>query len=250
LNPHLITILEADSFRRHPALNEEANIAAAVDETLRVINGRFADYELLLFNDGSTDRTGAIMDELASANPRIHVTHNPRSRNLGGVFKQGVLLAKHDYLLMVPGDNENPGSALLAPFDAIGRSDIVIPYTTNQHVRPFGRRVASRVYVILLNLLFGLRLRYYNGTVIHSTAKLRTVTINTDSFSYQSEALIKLLRAGVSYVEVGIEIHPRTQRQSRAFRWHNIRDVGKAIAAMLREVYFCPKKPHTPDQHG
>ena len=233
-----------------PALNEEANIAAAVDETLRAIEGRFADHELLLFNDGSTDRTGAIMDQLAASNPRIRVTHNPQSRNLGGVFKQGGALARHEYLLMVPGDNENPGSALLAPFAAIGQADIVIPYTTNQQVRPFGRRVASRAYVILMNVLFRQRLKYYNGTVIHRTARLRTITIRTNSFSYQSEALIKMLRAGASFVEVGIEIQPCARRQSRAFRWRNIRDVGRAIGQLLREVYGSPHSPQTPISHG
>ena len=233
-----------------PALNEEVNIEAAVAETVEVIAGRFADYELLLFNDGSSDQTGVIMDRLASMNPRIRVTHNPRSRNLGGVFKQGVALARYDYLLMVPGDNENPGTALVAPIEAIGKADIVIPYTTNQHVRPFGRRIASRAYVGLLNLLFCLHLKYYNGTVIHRTAKLRAITINTDSFSYQSEALIKLLRAGASYVEVGIEIQPRIARKSRAFRWCNIRDVGKAIGNLLHDIYFPSQQTKTPNTHG
>ena len=56
---------------------------------------QFGDYELLLFDDGSTDRTGAIMEELAAADPRhVQVIHNATPRNLGGVYKQGIELAR------------------------------------------------------------------------------------------------------------------------------------------------------------
>src|SRR5712691_5510376 len=143
-----------------PALNEEANIADAVREAAAAMGDRFRDYELLLFDDGSTDRTGAIMDDLAAADPaHVRVTHNPTSRNLGGVYKQGIALARMDYILMVPGDNENPGHALQAPFDAIGGADIVLPYPVNSAVRGFARNTVSRIYVGLLNRLFGLRVR-------------------------------------------------------------------------------------------
>ena len=219
-----------------PALNEEANIRDAVREVIASFRDRFAEYELLLFNDGSRDRTGAIIDELAAANPRIRATHNVTSQNLGGVYKQGVALARHEYLVMVPGDNENPGSAMQAPFDAIGQADIVLPYPTNPEARSPLRNLVSRSYVGLLNRLFGLKVRYYNGTVIHKTDILRQIEISTNSFAYQSEILIKLLKAGKSYTEVGIAIEPKKGRPSKAFRWKNMLAVGRTIAHLLVEV--------------
>lgn len=218
-----------------PALNEEANIADAAREAVAAMGGRFADYELLLFDDGSTDRTGRIMDELAAADPRhVRVTHNPTPRNLGGVYKQGIALARMDYVLMVPGDNENPGHALQAPFDAIGRAEIVLPYPVNSSVRGPVRHLVSRVYVGLLNRLFGLRVRYYNGTVIHRTANLKGLSIETSSFAYQAEILIKLLCAGKSFVEVPIRIDPPKEgRRSRAFRWKNMVQVGRTLAGLF-----------------
>ena len=219
-----------------PALNEEANIRDAVREAIASLGDRFADYEILLFNDGSRDRTGVIMDELAAANPRIRVTHNTTPQNLGGVYKQGVALARHEYLVMVPGDNENPGSALQAPFDAIGQADIVLPYPTNPKARSPLRNLVSRSYVGVLNRLFGLKVRYYNGTVIHRTESLRQIGIGTNSFAYQSEILIKLLKAGKSYVEVGIATDPKKGRASKAFRWKNMVAVVRTITDLLVEV--------------
>lgn len=221
-----------------PALNEEANIAAAVREAVAAMGDRFADYELLLFDDGSTDRTGAIMDGLAAADPRhVRVTHNASPCNLGGVYKQGIELARMEYLLMVPGDNENPGHALQAPFDAIGRADIVLPYPVNSSVRGATRHLISRVYVGLLNRLFGLRVRYYNGTVIHRTANLKELPIKTSSFAYQAEILIKLLCAGKSFVEVPIRIDPPKEgRRSRAFRWKNMVQVGRTLGDLFMDL--------------
>jgi dolichol-phosphate mannosyltransferase len=221
-----------------PALNEEANIAAAVAEVIRVVNNRFADYELLLFDDGSRDRTGEIMDRLAAQNHRIRVTHNPQPRNLGGVYKQGVALAKLDCILMVPGDNENPGDALVPVLDALGKADIVIPYTTNMQVRPWNRRVCSRAYTTLINLLFGHSLRYYNGTSICRTSDLRSIRIRTDSFAYQSEVLLKLLSQGRSYVEVGIQITPPVGSASKALRLRNVISVLKAVLQLFSEIRF------------
>jgi dolichol-phosphate mannosyltransferase len=221
-----------------PALNEEANIANAAREAVAALGDRFRDYELLLFDDGSTDRTGAIMDELAVTDAaHVRVTHNPAPRNLGGVYKQGIALARMDYILMVPGDNENPGHALQAPFDAIGRADIVLPYPVNSDVRGFARHTVSRIYVGLLNRLFGLRVRYYNGTVIHRTANLKGLAIETSSFAYQAEILIKLLCAGKTFVEVPIRIDPpRAGRRSRAFRWKNMVEVGRTLADLFMEI--------------
>ena len=142
-----------------------------------------------------------------------------------------------DYILMVPGDNENPGHALQAPFDAIGRADIVLPYPVNSAVRGAARHLVSRIYVGLLNRLFGLRIRYYNGTVIHRTTNLKGLSIKTSSFAYQAEILIKLLCAGKSFVEVPVQIDPPKEgRRSRAFRWKNMVQVGRTLGDLFMDI--------------
>jgi dolichol-phosphate mannosyltransferase len=231
-----------------PALNEEASIADAVEEIKRAVDGKFV-YEVLLFDDGSTDRTGAIMDELALRDPTLRVTHNPRPRNLGGVYKQGLELARYEYVVMVPGDNENPAPALEAPLAAIGRADIVVPYV-GRSKRSLRRVLISRAYVLVMNALFGLRLRYYNGTVVHRAANLREITIDTDSFGYQSEALIKLLRLGKSFVEVPVDVQPRPARASKAFRPKNVYGVIAGILRLAWQVHFAGAKRATRAAEG
>jgi glycosyltransferase involved in cell wall biosynthesis len=192
---------------------------------------------VILIDDGSTDRTGAIADALAASNPRIRVLHNARSKNLGGVFRDVIALARGEYLIMFPGDNEASIESLDGTLAAIGRAEIVVPYVEHDP-RTRTRVVISRGYVWLLNALLGLDLRYYNGSVVHRVANLRTITIDTDSFAYQSEALCKLIRAGKSYVEIPVEHAQRgadpsaPARRSKALRVKNIVGVLKATVRM------------------
>ena len=229
-----------------PALNEAANIAAAVHEIIQAVDGRCADYELVLIDDGSSDHTGRLMEELACTTPRLRVIHNLRPRNLGGVFKQGVAVARYECVMMVPGDNENPRAALAPLLEAIGSADVVVPYTVNRGARPWIRRALSRVYTMILNRLSGRRLRYYNGTVIFRTADVRRVTIRTDSFAYVGEALVKVLAMGKGYVEIGIRIHPTTGRRSKALSWRNLVGVARALVRLWWDVRSAPPLSPTP----
>ena len=215
-----------------PALNEEANIRDAVAEAIAAVGDRFSDYEILLFDDGSRDRTGALMDELARGNPRIRVTHNPTPRNLGVVYRQGVDMARYEHVVMIPGDNENPSAAMQAPFEAVGSADMVVPYPETAQARSWARKLLSRTYVALLNWLAGRRLRYYNGTVIHRTENLRRLGSWTQSFAYQSEILLKLLAAGKTCREVPIEVAPKPGRRSKAFRPKNVLLVVGTLARL------------------
>ncbi len=215
-----------------PALNEAANLAVAVARCQAAARRHFPDHEILVVDDGSTDATGPIADRLAAADPRVQVVHHDRPRNLGYAYKEGVGLARFEYVVMFPGDNEGTDEQLDAVMSRAGTADIVINYISNPEVRGWRRKLSS-LFVWPLNRRFGLSLRYYNGTVLHRTAIIRSVTIETDSFAYQAEALVKLLRRGHSYVEVGTPIAPRAGGRTKAFRLRNVIGVVWALFRLL-----------------
>jgi dolichol-phosphate mannosyltransferase len=217
-----------------PALNEEENIEAAINTAKISVSKYFDDYEILVFNDGSTDKTGEIVDRLAKLDSRIKVTHHNKPKNLGGVYKAALAKASKTYLLMIPGDNENPASAIEPVLAEAGNADIIVPYTSNQEVRPPMRRLLSKSFVTLLNLASGCRLRYYNGTVLQRVDLLRQIKIQTDGFGYQAEALIKLLKKKCTFKEIPIAISAQTAgRRSRAFNIKNLVTVGKFLVSVM-----------------
>lgn len=219
-----------------PALNEEGNLSAAVGTVLGAIGDRFADYELLVFDDGSTDRTGAIADELAAGNPHIRVIHNPRNMGFGYNYSRGVELARMEYVTMFPGDNEIPGDAIQTILGAVGSADIVVPYVATPAVRTWSRRLISAAFVWLVNRLFGLRLRYFNGPCVHRRVLLQVVPMRTHGFAYMAAILVRLIRSGRSYVEVPMRLQIRQHGQSKAFKPKNIVSVLTTIASLFWEV--------------
>jgi glycosyltransferase involved in cell wall biosynthesis len=216
-----------------PALDEERNVAAAVDAIVAAIDDRFSDWEILLFDDGSRDATGRIIDDLAAANPRLRAFHHATPRNVGGVYREGVREARFEWLVMVPGDAENAEGALVPVFDAVGRADVVLPYPTNNRDRGLVRFAISRTYTALLNGLFGLGLPYFNGTIAVRAERVRGLAIETTSFAFQAELLVKLLGGGATWVDVPIRIDPHPGRRSKAFRPKNVIEVARTIGRLF-----------------
>jgi glycosyltransferase involved in cell wall biosynthesis len=219
-----------------PALNEEGNLEAAVRSVLAAIGTRFEEYELLVFDDGSTDRTGEIADRLAKENDRIRVIHNGTNKGFGYNYTRGVQLARMEYVTLFPGDNEIPLEAIRTILLAVGAADIVIPYISTPEVRPWSRRVVSIGFVVLLNVLFGLRLRYYNGPCIHRRVRLQAVPMRTHGFAYMASILVRLIRSGCTYVEVPMPLQARQHGRTKAFRLKNIISVLGTLAELFWEV--------------
>jgi len=211
-----------------PAFNEQANVADTVREVEIAARG-LDDFEIILVNDGSSDNTAEIIDTLARSNGRVRAVHNKQNLGLGGAYKAGVAKATMPYVIMVPGDNNHPADGIVPILDRIGQADVVIPYVANPQVRQWHRRLISEAFRSLLNILFGLKVPYYNGLVVHRLTLLKTITIETDGFAYQAEALVKLLRGGASSVAVPVQISHRGDRTTRAFRWKNVKTVLAAI---------------------
>src|SRR5262249_25257404 len=136
-----------------PALNEETLIVETVEQILEVSEGRFGDFEMLLVDDGSTDATGRLMDELAARHTRGRVFQNRTNLGLRWSYHLGVAHARHEYVMLLCGDGGMPASSLPKIFDRIGSADIVVPYCENlKQIKGPGRYWLSRTYTTLLNV--------------------------------------------------------------------------------------------------
>jgi len=232
------------------ALNEEKNIAATVETITAAVEQFSCDYEILLVDDGSTDSTPAIMDRMVLENPRVRVIHNERNLGLGGAYKRGIRHAHKKYIMWVSGDNAETAVNISNIISHIGEADIVVPVLHARKTRPWLRRFTSRAFTITVNSLFGLKVNYYNGTVVHRTDIIRTVDIKTNSFAYQAEALVKLLRQGHSYIEVPYTSGTYDGIFSYAMKPKNLVAVFKALFVLFVDVKFGREKKATKTAHA
>jgi glycosyltransferase involved in cell wall biosynthesis len=219
-----------------PAYNEEGNLRNTVEGIEQILNGYFSEYEILIFNDCSTDHTGEIANALAERNPKIRVIHNSQNMGFGYNYVKGVEVAQKNYIMLIPGDNEISEESIGGICDRIGDADIIIPYTVNTWVRSFSRRVISRAFTNLVNLIAGLNLHYYNGPCIHRSDIIKSVQMTTFGYAYMASNLARLIKSGCNYVEIGMYLKPRKHGESKAFRIKNILRVLKTLSELFWDI--------------
>lgn len=230
-----------------PAYNEEGNLENTIKEIKKGIGKNITDYEIIIFDDGSSDKTGKIAEALAKKDKKLRVVHNKPNRGIGYCYRTGQKLARFEYYIYIPGDNQFPKKALSESVEKIGQADIIIPYPTNIHIRPFLRQLISHAFTYLLNLFFGLKITYYNAPVIHKTKFLRGVPQKeTSGHAYQAEILVRLLKAGASFTEVGFDMYERKGGKTTAFKWRNVKRVLSTIVPLFWQLQILKKPSISP----
>ena len=217
-------------------LNEEENLRNTYCNVVASLQETIKDYEILVFDDGSRDRTGDIADEIAASDRRVTVFHNQRNRGFGYSFIAGVAQAKMNYVIIIPGDNEVSRESMIRIFALAGTADIIIPFTVNTEIRPYMRRLVSRLYTVFVNALFCCELQYYNGPALHRLDLVRHLDTMSVGFGFQTVLLVKLIRAGYSFREVDMYLQPKQNYRSTAARPRNIVSVLMTIVRLIVEV--------------
>jgi glycosyltransferase involved in cell wall biosynthesis len=221
------------------ALNEDENLKQAVRIMVEAAERCFESYEIIIFNDGSTDRTGEVAEALAARYTDVSVVHHERPKCLGGVIRSGLTRARMEYFMWIDGKGATTEQALDSIFAMRGQSDLIVPYPNNQHERSWVRRLISCTFVTVLNVLFQLKLKYYTHVVLCRTDQVRQFTIRTNSYAFQAEMLIKMIKSGCSYSEVGVsDRYEFVGRRTKAFRLNNFTRMGTFLAMTMWDVHI------------
>ena len=202
-----------------PMWNEEdyveRAIRAAEDECQRLVGlGEIADYELLIVDDCSTDRTPEIADALAAADPHVRVVHHPVNRGLGGSIKTGFDSVRGDVVLYtdadLPFEMLELGRALrvLRHYEA----DMVSAYRLDRTGEGPRRAVYSLVYNSLVQVVFGTRVRDINFAfkLVRRNVLEAARPVSEGSF-IDAELVIRAQRLGFHIVQIGVDYFPRTR---------------------------------------
>lgn len=155
-----------------PAYNEEENIEWVVNNTLKDLPKYFKDYEIVVVDDGSKDKTGKIADRMAKENNRVRVIHQPN----GGYSKamsRGILNAKKDFVAYLPADGQYLVSDMAKMYPLMKSSDIVLGYRGIRKDYNLYRKILSYGYLIFLWSLFGISVKDLNGPTIWRTSEVK-----------------------------------------------------------------------------
>jgi len=221
-----------------PALNEEGNLAGAVANVLDSYAQLGIAGQLLIVNDGSSDRTGEMAHAFSEMHENVSVIHHQSPQGIGASFWDGVRQADGEVVTMIPGDGENDAAEILRYLPLMAQVDIVVPFVFNRGVRSFRRRMLSILYREIIKASFGLSLNYMNGTVMYRRCIFEGIELKCSGFFYQTELLVKTIKHGYLYAEVPYALNVRGGGESKATTFASLKKVARAYLDTFAEIHF------------
>ena len=219
-----------------PVYNEEAFVVEAVERVL-VQPWRL---EVILIDDGSTDRTLDRLEELAAAHDVVRLLRHPHNRGKGAALRTGFEAATGDVVIVQDADLEydpRDYASLLEPI-LDGRAHVVYGsrFLGGPHrVHNFHHYLANRVLTFLSNLLTGLNL-----TDMETCYKafrrevLEGLTLREDRFGFEPEFTARVAGRGYRVYEVPISYSGRDYAEGKKITW---RDGVAAVRTILRSRF-------------
>lgn len=194
------------------ALNEEQNIAGYIDRAEAFLSALTNDYELILVDDGSTDRTWSIVTDAQRTRPWLKPYQNERNRGSGYNTKRAISLATKDYLFWQTVDWAYDIRALAAALPQLEDVDVLQGVRVGTATAAgITRRsdnaykgVVSIVNYWLIRLLFGLPFGDFQNVTVYPRALIQSVNLETESSFTNAECLLKTWWRGATFREIAV----------------------------------------------
>jgi len=214
-----------------PCHNEEANVENTTLAALHAVQRISDDFEVIIVNDGSRDRTAEIADRLARAHPRVRAVHNHTNLGYGGALQRGFREASKEWVFYTDGDGQFDFEEIEKLLPLLDRYDIISAYRTNRR-DSFIRKLNAFAWTTLVNVVFGLWLRDIDCAFkIYPRVLFDTITMKSMGALIDVEVLARAKRLGYTIGQVGVTHYPRTAgEQSGA----NLRVILRAFKELCK----------------
>lgn len=230
LNSELAAVLDVTIFVS--CYNEAQYIVRTLDNVREVLAelGTLA-YEIIVIDDCSTDDSAHLISQYLQDHPDERVLFRRNLINIGWAqnYLDAAFIGCGRYFRVICGDESEPKETMIEVFRHLGEADILVPYYATSEGRSAYRIVLSQSYTILVNLLSGFRLHYYNGLHVYTRHNLTRWHSNTRGFGFQADILCLHLELGFSYKEIPVHTIERKKGRSTALGFRNFLSVAHTL---------------------
>lgn len=201
MNPYVSVVI--------PAFNEEANLRS----TVAVVGGKLAEldttFEIIIVNDGSTDATRDIAEEIVAADKRVRLINHPQNRGPGSGVFTGIGAAKGEFVIFIPADLALDIDELYKYIDASRQCDLVVGIRSDRRDYSLFRKFVSITNILLIRFLFGMKERQFNYIHMYRRTMLERMNIESRGVFITAEIMIRARDRGYRLTEVDITYVPR-----------------------------------------
>ena len=220
-----------------PCLNEAPRVAGTLESVRVALQQIGCTYEVLVFDDGSTDDTSVVVEQYRIAHPEmdLRLHRNPMNHGVAYSFVEAAFAGRGKYFRLIWGDNVEPVETLVKILSLAGQADLVVPYYPYVPGKSRFRMAMSGAYTGLVNLLSGNRLHYYNGSVLclrHSA--MRWCPHNHGFTGFLADLITQLLAEGATCIEVPVQgTHVEKGKAGTPLTFHNFFSTGLTLFSIL-----------------
>lgn len=233
-----------------PMFNEEENIEHALACAVEALE-RYSpeDYEIVVVDDASQDRSAELVTREAAANLRIRLLRHEVNRKLGASLKTGFAAVTKDVVLYMdadlPFDPDVIGRALQAM--KVTRADLIAGYRLDRTAEGFRRTVYSYFYNTLIGLLFGWPHRDINFSFkLIRREVLEAVELKSEGSLIDAELIVKAKNLGFSIQQLGLDYFPRSRGRSTLSSPGVILKIFRELVTLFPEMRH-PRRRDRPD---
>jgi glycosyltransferase involved in cell wall biosynthesis len=187
-----------------PTYNEEENIEWVVKSCLDDLPEYFKDYEVLIIDDGSRDKTKEISDSLSKQSKFVRVIHQPNG-GYSNAMSTGIFNANKEFVAYVPADGQYYVRDMIKMFPFMENSDVVLGFRGIRKDYNIYRKILSYGYLIFLWILFGITVKDLNGPTIWRTKEVkklkRIYSINSKGVFILAEIVARFKKKGLKISE-------------------------------------------------
>src|SRR5712692_1000624 len=197
-----------------PAYNEEAGIRQAAVEADEALAALVEDYEILVVDDGSCDRTAAVVQELAAERPHVRLLRHGENRGYGVALRTGFTAAAFESIAFSDADCQFHLADLARLLPLTDRFPVVVGYRQERQ-DPWRRRFLSRGYNLVARALLGTRVRDADCALkVFRREALARLLPESAGFFVNTEMLTRARQLRMKVAEVGVRHRPRLKGAS------------------------------------
>ncbi|MFO0566303.1 MAG: glycosyltransferase family 2 protein [Polyangiaceae bacterium] len=220
-----------------PAYNDRDSIGALVEAADRTARELTPDYEIIVVDDGSSDGTAQVLEELTRRYDRLRVLTHPQNRGYGGALRSGFGACQNELVFYTDGDGQYDPSELRRLWGALTEGVDVVQGYKARRSDPLSRVVTGALYEAVVRRVFRLVVRDVDCDFrLIRRSVLDRVGLASDSGAICVEFVRKAQDAGARFVEVPVRHYPRQHGRSQAFRPRQILHMLRDLAALRREL--------------
>src|SRR4030042_1836605 len=214
-----------------PCYNEQENVGRTVEKALDVLEKLNADFEAIIVDDGSSDDTGRIVDEIAGRDGRVKVVHHEGNLGYGAALQSGFKAAIKELVFYTDGDGQFDIGEMPPLLALMEGYDIVSCYRLNRQDSII-RKINGWCWTWLVCMMFGLKVRDIDCAFkLYKREIFDKIEMSSTGALIDAEILARAVRKGYRITQKGVHHYPRTAgAQSGA----NLRVILRAFKELFK----------------